>query len=156
MMKRSFTELSTHKKVSLHKDREVELRAKLETLPDVSSSHLNSIQEFYSAASQWLSQREELWSLVLAHPVPTKALQPGRLLVCTWGGKRNVSTFFMNFLVKNLQMFSAKKLKFVDLRDYHVCGNFRPPPPCTQRFEIPSVIGLRLFQQKQTLNIVHV
>jgi len=92
MMKRSFAELSTQKKVSLHKERGVELRARLETLPDISASHLATIQQFYTAASEWLAMRKDIWSLALSHPVPAKALQPGRLLVCTWGsaGQRNV------------------------------------------------------------------
>jgi len=90
MMKRSFAELSTQKKVTAHKERAVELRAQLETLPDISGSQFTQIEEFYTAANQWLNLRGELWSLLLSHPVPMKALQPGRLLICTWGAWRNV------------------------------------------------------------------
>ena len=76
-MKRSFAELSTQKKVTAHKERAVELRAQLETLPDISGSQFTQIEEFYTAANQWLNLRGELWSLLLSHPVPMKALQPG-------------------------------------------------------------------------------
>ena len=74
MMKRSFAELSTQKKVTAHKERAVELRAQLETLPDISGSRFTQIEEFYTATNQWLNLRGELWSLFLSYTTCHKAL----------------------------------------------------------------------------------
>jgi len=90
MMKRSFAELDTQKKQASHKERAAELKKELEVLPDISSGIYEEVTIFYKLCSEYLEQRENIWSLLLSHPVPGKALSAGRVVVVNYKGLVNV------------------------------------------------------------------
>jgi len=90
MMKRSFAELDTQKKQVLHKERAEHLKQQLSSLPDISGGLYEHLASFYTLASEYLTMRENIWSLLLSHPVPSKALSPGRVVLVNHGGKVNV------------------------------------------------------------------
>jgi len=90
MMKRSFAELDTQKKQAAYKERGDILRKELESLSDISSDSFAEIIQFYKYASEYLEKRSTIWSLLLSHQVPTKALAPGRIVLINHNNNINV------------------------------------------------------------------
>lgn len=103
MMKRSFAELDTQKKQASHKERAEELKKELETLPDISSGTYEEVTSFYKFCSEYLELRESIWSLLLSHPVPGKALSAGRVVVVNYKGLVNVLGIILNVDLKSKQ-----------------------------------------------------
>ena len=86
MMKRSFAELDTQKQQAGHKERADQLRKELEAMPDVSSPQFAEVTDVFKVGSEYLTAKEKLWTLLLAHPTPAKALCPGRLVLVNYRG----------------------------------------------------------------------
>jgi len=86
MMKRSFAELDTQKQQAGHKERAEQLRKELESLPDVSSPQFAEVTEVFKVGSEYMTAKEKIWTLLLAHPTPAKALSPGRLVLVNYRG----------------------------------------------------------------------
>merc|ERR1719228_53933 len=103
MMKRSFAELDTQKKQASHKERAEELKKELETLPDISSGTYEEVTSFYKFCSEYLELRESIWSLLLSHPVPGKALSAGRVVVVNYKGLVNVLGIILSVDLKSKQ-----------------------------------------------------
>eukprot|EP00092_Neocalanus_flemingeri_P012872 GFUD01013868.1.p1 GENE.GFUD01013868.1~~GFUD01013868.1.p1 ORF type:complete len:1217 (-),score=318.10 GFUD01013868.1:148-3798(-) len=103
MMKRSFAELDTQKKQETHKERGEELKKELETLPDISSGTYEEVTKFYKLCSEYLECRENIWSLLLSHPVPGKALSAGRVVVINFKGFVNVLGLVLSVDLKSKQ-----------------------------------------------------
>jgi len=103
MMKRSFAELDTQKKQASHKERAAELKKELEVLPDISSGIYEEVTTFYKLCSEYLEQRENIWSLLLSHPVPGKALSAGRVVVVNFKGLVNVLGMILTVDLKSKQ-----------------------------------------------------
>jgi len=101
MMKRSFAELDTQKKQASHKERAAELKKELEVLPDISSGIYEEVTIFYKLCSEYLEQRENIWSLLLSHPVPGKALSAGRVVVVNYKGLVNVLGMILSVDLKS-------------------------------------------------------
>ena len=59
------------------------------SLPDISGGLYEHLASSYSLTSEYLT-RENIWCLLLSHPVPSKALSPGRVVLVNHGGKVNV------------------------------------------------------------------
>jgi len=100
-MKRSFAELDTQKKQASHKERAAELKNELEVLPDISSGIYEEVTIFYKLCSEYLEQRENIWSLLLSHPVPGKALSAGRVVVVNYKGLVNVLGMILSVDLKS-------------------------------------------------------
>jgi len=103
MMKRSFAELDTQKKQASHKERALELRKELDGLPDISSGIYEEVTIFYKLCSEYLELRENIWSLLLSHPVPGKALSAGRVVVVNYKGLVNVLGIILSVDLKSKQ-----------------------------------------------------
>lgn len=82
MMKRSFKEVDSQKKMESVKKRLALARKELETFPKLPSGPSSErVELFHSLASQYLELKESNWSLILNQPNAVKLLSPGRLLV---------------------------------------------------------------------------
>lgn len=90
MMKRSFSEISSQKKRTDHKERAKELRKKLETMPEVMGPLGEELATFYKSGSEYLETKSNNWTLLLSHPVALKTLSPGRVLIINRGTKVNI------------------------------------------------------------------
>jgi len=90
MMKRSFAELDTQKQQAVHKERAEVLKKQLENLPDISSPRYEEVTAFYKLGVTFLEERDSVWSLLLAHPVPSRAIVAGRVVLITWRGLVNM------------------------------------------------------------------
>ena len=81
MMKRSFAEMDTQKKQAGYAERGKLLKAKLETMSDISSSNYGDASQLYSLISEFATIRENIWTMLLSLPIPGKALSPGRVVI---------------------------------------------------------------------------
>ena len=103
MMKRSFAELDTARQQAGHRERAEELSRQLDTMQDISSPALQPVLQFYTACSDYLAAKEEVWSLLLSQPGPGKALAPGRLVLTNYRGLVNVLALVLAVDVKSKQ-----------------------------------------------------
>ena len=81
MMKRSFAEMDTQKKQAGYAERGKVLKAKLETMSDISSPNFGDASQLYSLISEFATIRENIWTMLLSLPIPGKALNPGRVVI---------------------------------------------------------------------------
>ena len=81
MMKRSFAEMDTQKKQAGYAERGKVLKAKLETMSDISSPNFGEASQLYSLISEFATIRENIWTMLLSLPMPGKALSPGRVVI---------------------------------------------------------------------------
>ena len=81
MMKRSFAEMDTQKKQAGYAERGKVLKAKLETMSDISSPNFGDASQLYSLISEFATIRENIWTMLLSLPIPGKALSPGRVVI---------------------------------------------------------------------------
>ena len=81
MMKRSFAEMDTQKKQAGYAERGKVLKAKLETMSDISSPNFGDASQLYSLISGFATIRENIWTMLLSLPIPGKALSPGRVVI---------------------------------------------------------------------------
>ena len=81
MMKRSFAEMDTQKKQAGYAERGKVLKAKLETMSDISSPNFGDAAQLYSLISEFATIRENIWTMLLSLPMPGKALSPGRVVI---------------------------------------------------------------------------
>ena len=81
MMKRSFAEMDTQKKQAGYAERGKVLKAKLETMSDISSPNFGDASQLYSLISEFATIRENIWTMLLSLPMPGKALSPGRVVI---------------------------------------------------------------------------
>jgi len=108
MMKRSFAELDTQKKQASYKERLQELKKELASLPDIGGTQYQDIAAYYQLASQYLDIRSRIWSLLLGHPVPSKAFTPGRIVIINYRGQTNVPALILAVDTKTrLRSFSV-------------------------------------------------
>jgi len=96
MMKRSFAELDTQKKKVEYEKRAAQLRAELESLPDIESDSFAEIIEFYKHTSEYIEKRSSIWTLLLSHQTPSKLLSPGRIILVNFKGSANVPGVILN------------------------------------------------------------
>ena len=89
MMKRSFMEINSQKKQNYYKTRAKELKQEVDRLPPLTGALFEELGTFYSLADEYLELKDDLWTLLLSHPVAAKALIPGRVLLVKHGSEVN-------------------------------------------------------------------
>ena len=81
MMKRSFSESVSYKKQAGHKKRVLELKSEIGDLPENRGPYGDDLSLYYNLASEFLTIKDSIWTLLLSHPAAVKCLCPGRVLL---------------------------------------------------------------------------
>ena len=89
MMKRSFSESVSYKKQAVYKQRVSELKDEIQNLPNNTGTFGEELTLYYQMASEFISIKDSIWTLLLSHPTAIKILSAGRLLLINHDNKIN-------------------------------------------------------------------